>query len=126
MTSLRQIAAELGITPAYLSYMVNGKRPWREDLYERYSQLVNTDRAAVNNDGGGLSAKTDTKQRVRSTRHLHGVQGVVGSNPIAPTNIERLTRLSSEITASFVIRVYLSGPHDVQLGSFQAYLLVQR
>ena len=40
--SLRKIAKELGITPAYLSMMVNGKRPWREDLYERYCQLVNT------------------------------------------------------------------------------------
>jgi len=25
--SLRQIAKELGISPAYLSYMLNGKRP---------------------------------------------------------------------------------------------------
>ena len=40
--SLRQIAKQLGITPAYLSYMVNGKRPWRRDLFERYSYLVNT------------------------------------------------------------------------------------
>ena len=40
--SMRQIAKEMGITPAYLSYMVNGKRPWREDLHERYCQLVNT------------------------------------------------------------------------------------
>ena len=40
--SLRQAAGELGISPAYLSYMVNGKRPWRADLYERYCQLVNT------------------------------------------------------------------------------------
>ena len=39
--SLRQIAKQLGITPAYLSYMVNGKRPWRRDLFERYSYLVN-------------------------------------------------------------------------------------
>ena len=45
--SLRQIANQLGISPAYLSYMVNGKRPWREDLYERYRQLVNT---PVNNE----------------------------------------------------------------------------
>jgi len=28
--SLRQIAKELGISPAYLSYMLNGKRPWRQ------------------------------------------------------------------------------------------------
>ena len=40
--SLRQIASELGISPAYLSYMVNGQRPWRPDLYERYCRLVNT------------------------------------------------------------------------------------
>ena len=40
--SLRKIANELGISPAYLSYMVNGKRPWRKDLYQRYRHLVNT------------------------------------------------------------------------------------
>ena len=40
--SLRQIAKQLGISPAYLSYTVNGKRPWREGLHERYRQLVNT------------------------------------------------------------------------------------
>ena len=46
--SLRQIAKELEISPAYLSYMVNGKRPWRKDLYQRYMGVVNT---FVNNDG---------------------------------------------------------------------------
>ena len=40
--SLRQIAKELGISPAYLSYMINGKRPWRKDLYQRYMGVVNT------------------------------------------------------------------------------------
>ena len=40
--SLRTVAKELGISPAYLSYMVNGKRPWCPDLYERYGELVNT------------------------------------------------------------------------------------
>ncbi len=40
--SLRQIAAELEISAAYLSYMVNGKRPWRRDLYQRYMGVVNT------------------------------------------------------------------------------------
>ena len=59
--SLRQIAKQLGITPAYLSYMVNGKRPWRRDLFERYSYLVNTSvntlTQSVNNQGwGGASA----------------------------------------------------------------------
>ena len=41
--SLRQnCAKELGISPAYLSYMLNGKRPWRKDLYQRYLGVVNT------------------------------------------------------------------------------------
>ncbi len=40
--SLRAIAKELEISPAYLSYMVNGKRPWRKDLYQRYMGVVNT------------------------------------------------------------------------------------
>ena len=42
--SLRQIAKELGISPAYLSYMLNGKRPWRKDLYQRYMGVVNSQR----------------------------------------------------------------------------------
>ena len=40
--SLRQIAKELGISPEYLSYMLNGKRPWRTDLYRRYVDVINT------------------------------------------------------------------------------------
>ena len=40
--SLREIAKELDISPAYLSYMLNGKRPWRKDLYQRYMGVVNT------------------------------------------------------------------------------------
>ena len=46
--SMRQVAKELRISPAYLSYMVNGKRPWRKDLYQRYMGVVNT---FVNSDG---------------------------------------------------------------------------
>ena len=42
------IAKELGISSAYLSYMLNGKRPWRKDLYQRYMGVVNT---FVNSDG---------------------------------------------------------------------------
>ena len=54
--SQRQIARELGITPAYLSYMVNGKRPWRKDLYQRYVGVVNT---FVNSEGDGVNKKGD-------------------------------------------------------------------
>ena len=40
--SLRAIAKELEISPAYLSYIINGKRPWRKDLHQRYLGVVNT------------------------------------------------------------------------------------
>jgi len=46
--SLRQQAKILGIVPSYLSMMVNGKRPWKSEIMERYNQLVNT-----NNRVGG-------------------------------------------------------------------------
>ena len=48
--SLRAIAKELEISPAYLSYMINGKRPWRKDLYQRYPGVVNTEEPYVNRD----------------------------------------------------------------------------
>ena len=51
--SLRQI---LGISPAYFSYMVNGKRPWRKDLYQRYMGVVNT---IVNSEGRGVNKEED-------------------------------------------------------------------
>ena len=40
--SLRYIAKELEISPAYLSYMLSGKRPWRKYLHQRYMGVVNT------------------------------------------------------------------------------------
>ena len=86
--SLRSVAKELGITPAYLSYMVNGKRPWREDLYERYCEVVNTSteiKAESVNRIPPQIAISDTNPRTRSVRDLHGVQGVASSNLAAPT-----------------------------------------
>ena len=40
--SLRQQAKIVGITPSYLSMMLNGKRPWKPGIKERYDQLVNS------------------------------------------------------------------------------------
>ena len=40
--SLRNVARILGISPKYLSLLLNGKRPWRGNLKERYKELVNT------------------------------------------------------------------------------------
>ncbi len=87
--SLRQLAKELGITPAYLSYMVNGKRPWRPDLREKYRQLVNT---PVNT----FSSKKPKLAR-KSELHLHGVQGVVSSNLTAPTIFQLQSVISSTL-----------------------------
>ena len=39
--SLRKVARILGISPTYLSLLLNGKRPWRGNLKERYEELVN-------------------------------------------------------------------------------------
>ncbi len=61
--SLRQIARELDISPAYLSYMLNGKRPWRKDLYQRYIGVVNT---FVNTDG------LTTREAAPDVMPLHG------------------------------------------------------
>jgi transcriptional regulator with XRE-family HTH domain len=83
--SLRQLAKELGVSPAYLSYMVNGKRPWREDLYERYCDLVNT---SVNTGQESVNTtRTDlaTKPRARSARRLVWDQEVGSSILPAPT-----------------------------------------
>ena len=40
--TIRTMAKILGISPAYLSLLINGKRKWRDDLRERYETLVNT------------------------------------------------------------------------------------
>ena len=81
--SLRQIAKELEITPAYLPYMINGKRPWRKDLYQRYMGVVNT---FVNS--GAESVNSQAKRPPQSTVSLGVPKNVGGSaresNPPTP------------------------------------------
>ena len=52
--SLRKNAKILGISPAYLSLLIGGKMRWREDLKDRYEELVNT---FVNTNGGNETAE---------------------------------------------------------------------
>jgi len=59
--SMRQIAKELEISPAYLSYMLNGKRPWRKDLYQRYMGVVNT---FVNSKAESVNKQTERPPRL--------------------------------------------------------------
>ena len=94
--SLRHIASELEISPAYLSYMVNGKRPWRKDLYQRYMGVVNT---FVNTQVGPSAISTrelNFPHDARSVPQLHGVQGAPGSNPGAPTNSPKTAEIVPE------------------------------
>ena len=66
---LRQVAKELGISPAYLSYMLNGKRPWRKYSYgvtwglltlllTVAGEVLTMQRAQLSPQAGNLERKT--------------------------------------------------------------------
>ena len=65
--SMRQIAKELEISPAYLSYMLNGKRPWRKDLYQRYMGVVNSNDFAVNTSSQDAATEGSGTDWVRTS-----------------------------------------------------------
>ena len=85
--SLRQIAKHLGITPAYLSYMVNGKRPWRQDLYERYCALVS-----------GAAVNTFVNSGTRGAPKLGQFGIVVGGTGLEPVTSAMSTRRSNQLS----------------------------
>ena len=77
--SLGHIAKGLGISPAYLSYMFNRKRPWRKDLYQRYmgvvDTFVNSEEESVNKDESVLvvaGAKFGAEDEIRTRDILLG------------------------------------------------------
>ena len=55
------MAKILGISPAYLSLLINGKRKWRGDLKERYETLVNT---FVNREENQLNIKSIKNKKI--------------------------------------------------------------
>ena len=55
------MAKILGISPAYLSLLINGKRKWRGDLKERYETIVNT---FVNRGENQLNIKSIKNQEI--------------------------------------------------------------
>ena len=63
--SLRKQAKILGTSPTYLSLLLNGKRPWRGGLKERYLELVNT---VVNNSFDTEPEKVVPRVGVEPTR----------------------------------------------------------
>ena len=56
--TIRTMAKILGISPAYLSLLINGKKGWRSDLKERYKTLVNT---FVNRGASGDTLAQETQ-----------------------------------------------------------------
>ena len=85
--SLRQIAKELGISPAYLSYMLNGKRPWRKDLYQRYMGVVNT---FVNSEGEGVNSQTKSPPRLTVSSGVITAGGGEGNRTPGPLHAKRI------------------------------------
>ena len=81
--SLRKIAKERGISPAYLSYMVSGKRPWRADLYQRYCYFVNTSVNTQHENGEMYTGNAGT---------------MVGGTGLEPVTSAMSTRRSSQLS----------------------------
>ena len=70
--SLRKIAKILGISPTYLSLLLNGKRPWRGNLKERYEELVNT---FVNTHDGRREIKEEENLNSVPEKKVGGAAG---------------------------------------------------
>ena len=87
--SLRKISKILGISPTYLSLLLNGKRPWWGNLKERYEELVNT---FVNTNGGRSEIEDETNLEFVSQKKLGGAAGT--RTPYLFNAIEALSQLS--------------------------------
>ena len=91
--SLRKQAKILGISPTYLSLLLNGRRPWRGNLKERYLELVNT---FVNVNGSlqevPLSTNTHTdylsSAMIQLWREREGVEPPVDTVGCPPTDLK--------------------------------------
>ena len=109
--SMRQIAKELDISPAYLSYMVNGKRPWRKDLYQRYMGVVNT---FVNSEGEGTSDQTERPPLLTASSGSIEVGAGRGTRTHTPVKVADFKSAASAIPPSRLLklglhRLYLQG-----------------
>ena len=102
--SRRQIAKELDISPAYLSYMVNGKRPWRKDLYQRYMGVVNT---FVNSEGEGTSDQTERPPRLTASSGSIEVGAGRGTRTHTPVKVADFKSAASAIPPSRLSRLGL-------------------
>ena len=87
--SLRKIAKILGISPPYLSLLLNGRRPWRGNLKERYLELVNT---FVNTPEAITPLPKASKDKPHFEEAFGGAEGI--RTPYLLNAIEALSQLS--------------------------------
>ena len=85
----RKIAKILGISPTYLSLLLNGKRPWRGNLKERYEELVNI---FVNTTAGSGEKEEETNLAFVSEKKVGGAAGT--RTPYLFNAIEALSQMS--------------------------------
>ena len=91
--SLRKVARILGTSLTYLSLLLNGKRPWRGNLKERYEELVNT---FVNTNGS--LPETPSSSSIQAVYQLPAIKSWrerEGVEPTAPTEGPGPTDLKS-------------------------------
>ena len=87
--SRRQQAEILGVNAGHLSRMINGKRPWIEDVYYRYRKLLG-------NTFGNTKVKYDgyTPQESYLAHSSSGLghrplkAEITGSNPVCATTLK--------------------------------------
>ena len=81
--SLRQQARILGIAPPYLSMMINGKRPWKPGIKERYDELVNSMPKSVHNRVNSEPLVNSRKATLTGTKlGLGGAEGTRTPDPL--------------------------------------------
>ena len=85
--SMRQVAKELEISPSYLSYMLNGKTPWRKDLYQRYMEVVNT---FVNNEEENVNTLTKRPPRLTVSSGVITAGGGEGNRTPGPLHAKQV------------------------------------
>ena len=88
--TIRTMAKILGISPAYLSLLINGKRRWRGDLKERYETLVNT---FVNRKASGDTSAQET-QSASQAQYRNNGGAEEARTPDLFNAIEALSQLS--------------------------------
>ena len=84
--SLRKQAKILGISPPYLSLLLNSKRPWRGDFKEPHIELVNT---FVNTQEANTTITNGTSEFVYLK--IGGAEGIRTPDPLlAKQRVESL------------------------------------